>query len=170
MIGQCWEVHMARYTMRQRLVSIGEDFDITDEYGNLVYRVDGKVMRLRETFVIEDSRGREVATIREKKLALRESMNVSRGGATIATIRKARFAPLRDRFSIDVVGGQDMIAQGDILHHEYEIHRGDDAVARISKQRFALSDTYGIEIAPGEDEGLVLAVAVAIDEMAHDSD
>jgi uncharacterized protein YxjI len=33
-----------------------------------------------------------------------------------------------------------------------------------------MSDTYGIEVARGEDEGLVLAVAVALDEMAHDSD
>ena len=159
---------MARYTMRQRLVSIGEDFDIADGSGNPVYRVDGKVMRLRETFVIEDLHGREVATIREKKLALRESMNVLRGGKTIATIRKARFAPFRHKFSIDVAGGADLVAQGDILHHEYEIRRGGDAVARVSKHRFAMSDTYGIEIAPGEDEGLVLAVAVAIDEMAHD--
>ena len=163
-------VLMARYTMRQRLVSIGEDFDIADEYGNPVYRVDGKALRLRETFVIEDLQGREVATIREKKLALRESMDVLRGGNKIATIRKARFAPFRERFSIDVASGPDMVAQGDILHHEYDIRRGGEAIARISKQRFALSDTYGIEIAPGEDEGLVLAVAVAIDEMAHDSD
>ena len=159
---------MARYTMRQRLVSIGEDFDITDEHGNPAYRVDGKVMRLRDTFVIEDPRGREVATIREKKLALRESMNILRGGTTIATIRKARFAPFRHKFAIEVVGGQDMVAQGDVLHHEYDIRRGGEAVTRVSKHRFAMSDTYGIEIVPGEDEGLVLAVAVAIDEMAHD--
>ena len=159
---------MARYTMRQRLVSIGEDFDITDEHGNLAYRVDGKAMRLRETFVIEDLQGREVATIREKKLALRESMNILRAGTTLATVRKARFTPFRNKFTIEVVDGQDMVAQGDILHHEYEIRRGGDAVARISKRRFAMSDTYGIEIAPGEDEGIVLAVAVAIDEVAHD--
>ena len=161
---------MARYTMRQRLISIGEDFDIADEHGTPVYRVNGKALRLRETFVIEDLRGREVATIREKKLALRESMDLSRGGTKIATIRKARFAPFRDRFSIDVVGAEDMIAQGDILHHEYDIRRGGETVARVSKHRFALSDTYGIEVTPGEDEGLVLAVAVAVDEMAHDSD
>jgi uncharacterized protein YxjI len=48
------ETHMARYTMRQRLVSIGEDFDIADEQGNPVFRVDGKVMRLRDTFVLEE--------------------------------------------------------------------------------------------------------------------
>jgi hypothetical protein len=32
-----------------------------------------------------------------------------------------------------------------------------------------LSDTYGIETAPGEDDGLILAVAVAIDEIAHNA-
>jgi uncharacterized protein YxjI len=161
---------MARYTMRQRLVSIGEDFDIADEHGNPVFRVDGKVMRLRDTFVLEDLQGREVATIREKKLALRESMNILREGATIATVRKARFAPFRDKFKVDVEEGREIVARGDILDHEYELRRGDEEVARISKHLFALSDTYGIETAPGEDDGLILAVAVAIDEMAYDAD
>jgi uncharacterized protein YxjI len=43
-------------------------------------------------------------------------------------------------------------------------------VARISKHRFALRDTYGIETVSGEDDGLIFAVAVTIDEMAHDAD
>jgi uncharacterized protein YxjI len=156
--------------MQQRLISLGEDFDIVDEMGRRAYRVDGKVLRLRETFVIEDPQGREVATIREKKLALRESMNILRGGKTIATIRKARFAPFRDRFTIDVKDGEDMVAQGNIFDLEYDILRGGETVARISKHWYAYTDTYGIEIAPDEDEGLILAIAVAIDEIAHDPD
>jgi uncharacterized protein YxjI len=131
---------MARYTMRQRLVSIGEDFDIADEHGNPVFRVDGKVLRLRDTFVLEDLQGREVATIREKKLALRESMKILREGSTLATVRKARFSPFRDNFAIDVEEGEDIVARGDILDHEYELRRGGKAVARISKRLFALSD------------------------------
>lgn len=161
---------MARYKMRQRLISIGEDFDITDEHGNAVYRVDGKVLRIRETFVIEDLQGREVATIREKKLALHESMNILRGGAPIATIRKAWLTLLRDKYEIDMREGGDLLAQGNILDHEYTIRRDGETVAEISKQWFTLRDTYGIDIAPGEDDGLILAIAVAIDEMAHDPD
>ena len=161
---------MASYTLRQRLVSIGEDFDITDEHGNPVYKVDGKAMRLRDTFVIEDMRGREVATIREKKLALRDSMNILRAGSKIATIRKARFTPFRNKFSIDIAGGVDLQAQGDILRHEYAISRSGDPVARIAKHRLTMSDTYSVDVLPGEDDALILAVAVAIDEMAHDSD
>jgi uncharacterized glyoxalase superfamily protein PhnB len=108
---------MARYMMRQRLVSIGEDFDIADENGNPVFRVDGKVMRLRDNLVLEDLQGREVATIREKKLALRESMNILREGSNIATVRKARFARRYD------------MPDGSIMHAEVQI---DDTVVMIA--------------------------------------
>jgi len=161
---------MARYKMRQRLLSIGEDFTIEDEHGRPIYQVDGKILRIRETFVIEDLQGQEVATIREKKLALRESMNILRAGETIATIRKAWFTPVRDKFTVDLKSGQDLVAQGDFLDHEYDIRRGGTSIARVSKHWFAFSDTYGIEIAPGEDDGLILAIAVALDEMVHDPD
>lgn len=161
---------MARYKLRQRLISIGEDFTIEDEQGNTVYKVDGKVMRIRETFVIEDRAGNEVATVREVKLAIRDSMKILRGGETLATIRKALISPFRDKFGIDVEGGEDMVAVGNILEHEYEIRRGDAVVGSVSKHWFTIRDTYGVETAPGEDDGLILAIAVAIDEMAHDPD
>ncbi len=163
-------MNMARYKMRQRLLSIGEDFAIEDERGNPVYQVDGKVLRLRKTFVIEDRQGNEVATVREQKLALRDSMNILRAGETIATIRKGWFTPFRDKFAIEVKAGQDLVVQGDILDHEYAIRRGGETVAHVSQHWFTVRDTYGIEIAPGEDDGLILAIAVAIDEMAHDPD
>ncbi|HEY4563461.1 MAG TPA: LURP-one-related family protein, partial [Thermoanaerobaculia bacterium] len=102
---------MARYKMRQRLLSIGEDYTIEDERGEPVYKVDGKVLRIRETFVIEDRQGNEVATIREKKLALRDSMKILRGGDTIATIRKAWISPFRDKLAVDVEGGEDLVVQ-----------------------------------------------------------
>jgi uncharacterized protein YxjI len=161
---------MARYKMRQHLLSLGEDYTIEDERGEPVYNVDGKLLRIRETFVIEDRQGNEVATIREKKIALRDSMKILRGGDTIATIRKAWSSPFRDKFTVDVEGGQDLVAKGNILDHDYEIRRGSDTVARVSKRWFTFRDTYGIEVEPGEDDGLVLAIAVAIDEMAHDPD
>lgn len=161
---------MARYRMKQRLISIGEDYVIEDAEGKPVYRVDGKVLTLRETFVIEDLQGREVATIREKKLALRDSMKILRGGETIATVRKAWLTPFRDRFDIDVEGGEELRAKGDLLDHDYEIRRGKQVIAQISKRWFSLRDSYGIDVAPGEDDALVLAIAVAIDEMAHDPD
>ncbi|MBW3571608.1 MAG: LURP-one-related family protein [Gemmatimonadetes bacterium] len=161
---------MARYRMRQKLISLGEDFTIADAEGRPAFKVDGKVMRIRETFELTDMQGREVATIREKKIAIRDSMKILRGGETVATVKKALIAPFRDRFSVDVASGEDLSVKGDLLDHEYEIRRGGRTVARVSKRWFALTDTYGIEIEPGEDEGLILGTVVALDEMAHDPD
>lgn len=161
---------MARYKMRQKLISLGEDFTIEDEQGRPAFKVDGKVMRIRETFEITDLQGNEVVTVREKKIAIRDSMKILRGGETIATVKKALIAPFRDRFSVDVEGGEDLEVEGDLLDHEYEIRRGGRTAARVSKRWFALTDTYGIEIEPGEDEALILGAVVALDEMAHDPD
>jgi uncharacterized protein YxjI len=65
------------------------------------------------------------------------------------------------------VDGDDLRAHGNVLDHEYEIKRDDDVVASISKKWFRVRDTYGVEIAAGEDEPLMLALTVAIDEIGR---
>ena len=136
--------------------------------GERAFKVDGKALRVRDTLVLEDaSSGGELYEIQEKKLAIRDKMEIERGGATVATVKKALITPLRDRFSIEVEGGEDMEAKGNIVDHEYEIERGGDKVAEVSKRWFRVRDTYGIEIAPEQDDALILAVSVCIDQMAR---
>ena len=40
-------------------------------------------------------------------------------------------------------------------------------IASVSKKWFRVRDTYGVEVASGEDEPLMLALTVAIDEMSR---
>jgi uncharacterized protein YxjI len=161
---------MARFKMRQKLISLGEDFTIENESGAKAYEVDGKVMRIRETFELKDPRGNVVATIRGKLVSIRAKMNILRDDEVVATITKALFAPFGDKFKVEVAGGDDLRIDGSILDHEYTIERDGKAVGQVSKRWFTFTDTYGIEIAPGEDEPLILSIAVALDEMAHDPD
>jgi uncharacterized protein YxjI len=157
-----------RFQMREKMLAIGDDYWIETAEGERVYRVDGKALRLRETFVLEDAAGNEVARIQERKLTIRDKMTIERGGETIATIHKALIG-LRDRFVIDIEGGEDLKAHGNIVDHEYEIERDGDKVAEISRKWFRIRESYGVEIAPGEDAALMLAIAVAIDAMTgHD--
>ena len=86
---------MTRYKLRQRLFSIGEDYDIEDADGHTLFHVDGKLFRIRATFVIEDRQGQEVATIKQKLLALRKTMTIERGGVASATLRKVSVEPQR---------------------------------------------------------------------------
>lgn len=156
-----------RYQMQEKMFSVGDDAWIEDSNGNRAFRVDGKALRVRSTFVLEDASGTEVASIQEKKLHIKDTMEVERGGRTIATVKKALISPLRDRFDVKVEGAGDWEVQGNITKHEFEITSGRDKVAEVSMKWFRVRDTYGIEVTPGQDVGLVLAVAVAVDEMAR---
>jgi uncharacterized protein YxjI len=153
--------------MKQRLISIGDDFYIENERGQRCFKVDGKALRIRNTLIFEDLYGRELATIQEKMLRVKDTMNIERGGQVVASVKKALIAPLRERFTLNIRGGPDMDIQGNILDHEYRIERGRQPVAEVSKKWFRVRDTYGVEVAPGEDAALLLAATVAIDQMAH---
>jgi uncharacterized protein YxjI len=94
-------------------------------------------------------------------------MEIEHGGRTVATVKKALITPLRDRFSVEVQGGPDMEAKGNVVNHEYKIERDGHGVAEVSKRWFRVRDTYGIEIAPDENDALVLAVTVCLDQMTR---
>jgi uncharacterized protein YxjI len=156
----------ARYQMRQRLLSIGDDYWIEHEDGSRAFHVDGKALRFRDTFVLEDATGREVARLQERKLSVRDKMAIERDGDSIATVKKA-LVGIRDRFSIDVEDGADLTAKGNLVDHEYEIERDGDTIATVSKRWFRVRDSYGVAVAPGEDDALLLAITVCIDALAH---
>jgi uncharacterized protein YxjI len=67
-----------------------------------------------------------------------------------------------------VPDGTDLKVRGRILHHECNIKRDGEKVAEVSKKWLRMRDTYGIEVEPGEDDVLILAVAVALDTMEYD--
>ena len=150
--------------MREKLLSIGDDFWIENEAGERAYKVNGKAFRLRQTFVLEDGSGNEVARIQERKLTIRDKMAIERWGETVATVHKA-LVGLRDRFAIDVEHGADMKAKGNIVDHEYEIERDGDTVATVSKKWFRVRESYGVDVAAEQDVPLILAITVAIDSL-----
>jgi uncharacterized protein YxjI len=96
------------YRMRQSMVSIGDDYWIENGAGQRAYKVDGKAFRVRKTLVIEDTAGREVATLKEKLVSVRDVMTIERGGQVLATVKKAMFTPLRERFDVEVGPNEDV--------------------------------------------------------------
>ena len=157
-----------RYQMREKLVSIGDDFWIENEQGQKVFKVDGKALRVRQTLIFEDAHGNELCKIQERMLRIKDSMEIEGPhGEQLAMVKKALITPVRERWVVKIKGGPDLDVQGNILDHEYSIGEGRNKVAEVSKKWFRLRDTYGVSIDPGQDDALILAVAVCIDEMAH---
>jgi uncharacterized protein YxjI len=158
------------YKMRQKLFALGHDFTIQDETGQDVYEVDGKFISLGNKLAFRDMAGNELAYITQKLLSWGPTYEISRNGQLQAVVKEALFTLFRHRFTVDVEGPNDLTAQGNFLDYEYTFTRNDQTVATISKKWFTILDTYGVEVAEGEDTVLILASAVVIDlvrEAAH---
>ena len=157
-----------RYQMRQKLIAFGDDFYIENEAGQRVFKVDGKVLRVRDTLKFKDMRGNVLCQIQERMLRIKDVMAIEDGrGNKIAEVKKALITPLRDRWTVKIRDGADLDVQGNILDHEYEIKEGRRKVAEVSKKWFRVRDTYGVEVAPDQEDAVILAVTVALDNMAH---
>ena len=151
------------YVVRERMFRMGEDSDITDEAGQPVLHVDGKVLSLHNRLILQDPAGREVGQVYRKLAALRPTYEITIGGKDVAEVRKHLFTPFGERFTIDVHGAGDMEINGDLLGHEFTIEREGQTVAAISKRWLTMTTSYAVDVAPGEDDVLVLASVLALD-------
>jgi uncharacterized protein YxjI len=157
--------------MREKMFSIGDDSWIENDSGDKVFRVNGKALRMRRTLKLEDLDGNELCKIQERKLRVRDTMEIeSPDGKRMGLIQKALITPLRERFEVEVPDQPELKVRGNIFDHEYKVKRDGEQIAEVSKKWLRMRDTYGIEIAPGEDDVLILAVAIALDAMEHDRD
>jgi uncharacterized protein YxjI len=162
-----------RYMIREKFFHLGEDSTIMNEAGQPVFEVDGKILSLHDRLIVRDMAGNEVANIHRRLLALRPTYEITRGADTLATFRKHFFNPFVDRFTVDIPGPDDLEMAGSLFEHEYSISLGGQVVAVVSKRWFSLTDTYGVDIAPGHDDLLILACVLALDlaedrERLHD--
>jgi uncharacterized protein YxjI len=158
-----------KYLVRERIFGIGDDFWIEDEQGRRVFFVDGKVLRLHQTFELKTADGRILATSHKKAMTMRDTMVVERDGAGAATVRKKVISPFRDRFSVEFAEGHEWTVRGSILDKEYMIEddRG-QVIAEISRKWFRTRDTYAVAVDPYTvDVPLVLSVAVCVDALIH---
>ncbi len=159
-----------RYKITQKMISIGDDFWIENQEGQKVFKVDGKTLRIRKTLAFEDADGNKLCQIKERLLSVRDTMVIEDPhGRDLAVIKKALISPLRDRWTVNVRNGPDLAVVGNILDREYAIKHKGKKIAEVSRKWFTITDTYGVEIAEGQEDILILAVAVAIDMMTHDN-
>jgi uncharacterized protein YxjI len=159
-----------RYMMRQKLFSFGDDFVIKDGAGRDVFFVDGKAISIGNKLSLQGMKGNELAFIRQKLLSLGPSYEIELADGSTVTVKKHLFTLFRAKFTVDVPGSDDLEASGSLLDHEYTFERGGRTVATVSKRWFTMRDTYGVEIAPGENDVLILASTVVIDMCCHEEE
>jgi uncharacterized protein YxjI len=155
-----------RFRLHQRLGAVGPDPWIEDDEGERCFEVDETALVRLEAFILRDLHGREVAKLQHSDLREGDATEIKREGISVATVRRTH-AALRHHFAIDVRDGDGLEIHGHIGRHEYEIRRGEDVVATVSRKWFRGEESYGVEVAADEDQAMILAATVAIEQMDH---
>lgn len=153
------------FRMRERIFGFGDDYWIEDDHGERAFFVDGKVLRLHDTLQLKNTDGDVLATVHKKVLSVRDAMKVERDGDTIATVKKAWFAPIHDKFIAELPEGDEIEITGDLIDKEFDMRQSGEKIAEVSRKWFHLRDTYGIKIADGTDVPLILAVAICVERL-----
>lgn len=155
-----------RYQINQKILSFGDNFTIRDEYGAERFYVKGKVFALGDKLRIYSEEGIEKAYIEQKLFKLLPEYSIYVEGQYAAKVKK-EFTFFRPRFQIDSIAGQYTI-DGDFFGYDFRIKRNGRIIATISKKFFAIRDSYGVEIADDENQVLILAFIIIIDQVIHD--
>ena len=157
-----------QYVLKQKLVSLGNNFTIKDVEGHDAFQVKGQLVSLGDKLSFQDLEGNELVYIEQKVFNWVATYEIWRDGRMVADVRRDLFSFRRHRFTVDAPGPDDLEAVGDFLDFEYVVNRGDRKIATITRQLFHLSDTYWVQIDDEEkDPVLVLAIAVVLEVVCH---
>ena len=152
-----------RYIIREKLLTFGKDSTINNEKGQPVFEVDGKALSLLNTLIVRDMEGNKVVTIKQKLPSISPTYEIIREGQESAKVSKKLISPFVDRYTVDIPGPDDLHIKGSISEHEYTISSKDQVIATVSKGWFKELETYGVDIAPDQDNVLILACVLVLD-------
>ncbi|WP_030839058.1 LURP-one-related/scramblase family protein [Streptomyces sp. NRRL F-4474] len=157
-----------KYLLRDKMLTIGDDYRIEDEDGRHAFLVDGKALRFRDTLELKDPDGRILITLREKLFGLRDAMTLERDEQRLAVIRRKRFSLLRNHFRVTLVEGTELDVSGRILDREFKVEYDGEQLALVSRQWYRVRETYAVDVVREDaDAALLVAVAVCVIRMAE---
>ena len=156
-----------RYVIKEQFWSWGDDFHIFNEKREPVFLVDGQAFSWGDKLSFQSMDGRELAFISQKMFSFKPKYEIYRDGRLFAEVVK-EWSWFNKSFTLDVPGPNDYSIDGSFWQHDYSFQRSGRVVAQVSKALWSWTDTYGIEVADGEDDVSILCAAIVIDQVLHD--
>ena len=155
------------FVLNEKLISLTGDLWIEDGQGNHAFEVDGKLLSMHGTHVLKDLNGQPLYEI-SKPLAphVHKTIEIKKDGHVSATVQEAIFHLGGDKFKITLAGGQELTVHGNWSNREFQVKdQAGGQVIDASRMWFSIHDAYGIQIAPGFEVPLGLAIVVALERV-----
>lgn len=156
-----------RLFIKQKMISIGDKYEVTDEREGLVFRVKSRLISpfLHKKYLLDRSDNR-IMTIQRKVLDFLPNYIIkdSQGNKIARIKRKFGF---RQNFYIKGYRDVDYYIKGDIFAWNFSIYKGNELIGTVSKKIFHVNDKYTLEIKYPADAPFFTACVIAIDNLCH---
>ena len=153
---------MSSLTLHQKVVGLVESYEVKS--GNTVkYTAKKKIIAMGADFEISQN-GQVVAIIDQKVLNAVKTFDIIINGVPCGTVKK-KFPALTKDMNYDARGWK---LDGDALGMSFKFtDKQGNVYATVKKKVVALGDTYDINVTNDEDELLVVALTIILDEAFH---
>jgi uncharacterized protein YxjI len=151
--------------LNQKLISMTGDLWIDDSNGNHAFEVAGKLVALRRSLLLKDTSGQELYEINKSLAHVHTTFEVKQGGKVVATIQRALMSFMGEHFTITAADGGQMKVTGNWRGREFHVQKDGTDVIVASRQFFTIHDAYGIQVSPGFEAPLALAIVVALEQI-----
>ena len=152
-----------RYQVREKLFRLGEDNDILNDAGQPVLKVDGKVLSIRGLMLVNDLTGAEVGRVSRKLVALLATYEIALTSGVTAEVHQRFTGPFHPKWNVSVAGGEEMEMSGNFAGHDFILTANGLTVATVSKAWISLADSYGVDIAGGQNDLLILCCVLSLE-------
>ncbi|VAW07693.1 hypothetical protein MNBD_ACTINO01-2358 [hydrothermal vent metagenome] len=156
----------ARFTVRQQLFTIHQNFEVFDATGAKIMSAHGNGLRVMDKIDLCDEQGTPVLQIRQRP-GVRPHVDVESNGKTLLGIGERRVG-LKDRFVIDTPLPVKFEVVGNVWSTRYTITiNGDPAAQVMMEPGLVKADTYDVLIAEGKAPRILFGLIIAIDILTH---
>ena len=150
---------MTTYHIKQKLWSLGGEFEIKDGFGNPAYSVAGSFFKIPKYFTVNKQDGTQVSKITKVMFQFLPKFDVALSDGSGFRIAKA-FTLFKPRYHIEDLG---LDVQGNFWDMNFDLIKNDVVVAQISQEWFKLTSTYNIDIYDDRYADIVISLVIAID-------
>ncbi|PKA51870.1 Protein LURP-one-related 15 [Apostasia shenzhenica] len=173
-------------TVTEKAISLTDgDYAVTDVNGNIVFKVKGKLLSIRDRRVLVDAAGNPLVSMQQKIISMHRRWKVFRGDSSsskdlLFNARKTSLFQFKTELDVFLASNSteqhcDFKVKGSYFERSCTIFLGNTntVIARMSRQYSAKNivlgkDAFGISIYPNVDYAFVVALIVILDEINED--
>ncbi|KAL2330568.1 hypothetical protein Fmac_018149 [Flemingia macrophylla] len=161
------------------------NFVVTDLHGNVVFKVKGSLLTLRDRRLLIDAAGNPIVTLRRKIMTAHDRWQAFRGESTeandlIFSLKRSSLIQFRTKLDVFLANNTsenvcDFKVKGSWMERSCIVYAGesDNIVAQMHKKHTVQSflvgkDHFNVTVYPNIDYAFIVALIVILDEINED--